>query len=200
MKERGELRRPGMVPPEGQAAVAAALISTGSPKSGEAAWPLVLRPPLSPVQRPAERTLPGVARRRGTPDCVDELLRGAREASISTHGGSLAIAAAAATAAAVSAAIDGKSPRGILEAAERAATLAESRWPGHDAPAFATALRAVHDGLASLPVLRPADVATRWFPNQPPTIVPLALGSPPSSSLRKRPFCWRRTSAATAIR
>lgn len=66
MKERGELRRPGMVPPEGQAAVAAALISTGSPQSGEAAWPLVLRPPLSPVQRPAERTLPGVARRRGT--------------------------------------------------------------------------------------------------------------------------------------
>src|SRR4029434_10105319 len=38
---------------------------------------------------------------------LDELVNAAREASISTHGGSLAIAAAAATAAAVSAAIDG---------------------------------------------------------------------------------------------
>src|SRR6266540_6404649 len=37
---------------------------------------------------------------------AEEVLNGAREASVSTHGGSLAIAAAAATAAAVSAAID----------------------------------------------------------------------------------------------
>src|SRR5204862_8068933 len=44
-----------------------------------------------------------------------ELLSDAREASISTHGGSLAIAAAAATAAAVSAAIDGAAPPGVLE-------------------------------------------------------------------------------------
>ena len=38
---------------------------------------------------------------------LDAVVSGAREASISTHGGSLAIAAAAATAAAVSGAIDG---------------------------------------------------------------------------------------------
>lgn len=109
-------------------------------------------------------------------DCMEDLVNGAREASISTHGGSMAIAAAAATAAAVSAAIDGSSPRGIVGVAERAAALAESHWPSRSAPAFATAIRAVHDGLASLPAVRPGDVAARWFPNQPLTIVPLALG------------------------
>src|SRR2546430_14794303 len=41
---------------------------------------------------------------------AEQLLKGAREASVSTHGGSLAIASAAATAAAVSAAIDEASP------------------------------------------------------------------------------------------
>lgn len=109
-------------------------------------------------------------------DCLDDLVNGAREASISTHGGFLAIAAAAATAAAVSAAVDGVSPRAILGFAERAAALAESRWPGRSSPVFATAIRAVHDGLTSLPEIRPEQVAARWFPDQPLTIVPLALG------------------------
>lgn len=111
-----------------------------------------------------------------TSDSLGELVSGAREASISTHGGSLAIAAAAATAAAVSAAIDAASPPEILELAVRAAAMAESRWPGRSTPIFASAIRAVHDGLASLTALRPAKVAARWFPNQPLTIVPLALG------------------------
>jgi len=107
---------------------------------------------------------------------LDELVNGAREASISTHGGSLAVAAAAATAAAVSAAIDEASPRQVLELAERAAAEAESRWPGRAAPTFAKAIRTVHDDLKHLPPIRPADAAARYFPNQPLTIVPLALG------------------------
>ena len=135
-----------------------------------------------------------------TSDRLDDLVTGAREASVSTHGGSLAIAAAAATAAAVSAAIDGASSHDVLELAERAAAHAESRWPGGPALAFANAIRIVHDDLmrsfggpdkarpadlfggpdkarpADLPVLRPADVASCCFPNQPMTIVPLALG------------------------
>ena len=109
-------------------------------------------------------------------DRLDDLLDGAREASISTHGGPLAIAAAAATAAAVSAALDAAPPHQVLELAERAAAQAESRWPGGSAPAFANAIRAVHDNLTCLPALRPAEVAARCFPNQPLTIVPLALG------------------------
>lgn len=107
---------------------------------------------------------------------LDDLVNGAREASISTHGGSLAIAAAAATAAAVSAAIDAAAPYQVLELAERAAAQAESRWPGRSAPVLANAIRSLHNSLACLPALAPAEMAARWFPNQPMTIVPLALG------------------------
>lgn len=108
---------------------------------------------------------------------LDELVNGAREASISTHGGSLAIAAAAATAAAASAAIDGASPDQIAGLAERAAAQAESRWPGRRSGSdMAHAIRAVHDDLGSLPAFRPADIADRCFPDGPLTIVPLALG------------------------
>ena len=105
----------------------------------------------------------------------DELVSSAREASISTHAGPLAIAAAAATAAAVSAAVDGAPGKEVLRLAERAASQAERRWPGASPPAFAAAVRAVHDDLSRLPVLRADDVAARWFPNRPLTIVPLAL-------------------------
>ena len=111
-----------------------------------------------------------------SPDDLSALVDSAREASISTHGGSLAIAAAAATAAAVSAAIDGASSQQVLSVAEWAAAVAESRWPGNSASSFANAVRAVHDDLTSLPVVRPGDVSARWFPDRPLTIVPLALG------------------------
>lgn len=107
---------------------------------------------------------------------LDQLVGDAREASISTHAGSLAIAAAAATAAAVSSAIEGAAASAIFECAERAATVAEGRWPSGSAPAFANALRSVHDGLTSLDVLKSDALASRWFPNQPLTIVPLAIG------------------------
>ncbi len=106
---------------------------------------------------------------------LDAVVAGAREASIPTHGGSLAIAAAAATAAAVSGAVDGASAQQILRLAEWAAELAESRWPGTGAPAFAGAIRRVHDDLAAMPRIRAGDVAERWFPDRPLTIVPLAL-------------------------
>ena len=107
---------------------------------------------------------------------LDELVNSAREASISTHGGSLAIAAAAATAMAVAAAIDAAPAEQVLELAERAAARAESRWPSLSPPLFAAAVRSVHNDLASLRVLRAEDVAMRCFPNGPLTIVPLALG------------------------
>jgi ADP-ribosylglycohydrolase len=106
---------------------------------------------------------------------LDDLVTGAREASISTHGGSLAIAAAAATAAAVSVAIDGGSSEQVFMLAERAAADAERRWPGSGTPAFAVAMRAVHDDLARLSTLDATAVAARCFPDRPLTIVPLAL-------------------------
>jgi ADP-ribosylglycohydrolase len=109
---------------------------------------------------------------------LEELVNGAREASIPTHGGVLAIAAAAATAAAVSAAIDGASSEQVLGLAERAAAQVEGRCPGAPATAMAmaNAIRTVHDNLTCLPVIRAEDVAASCFPNSPLTIVPLALG------------------------
>ena len=106
---------------------------------------------------------------------LQELVTAAREASISTHGGSLAVAAAAATAAAVSAAIDEASPQLVLEVAARAATLAERQWPGNSLPVFADTILSVRERLYELPALSPTEVATCCFPNQPLTIVPLAL-------------------------
>jgi ADP-ribosylglycohydrolase len=106
---------------------------------------------------------------------LEKLVSGAREASISTHGGSLAIAAAAATAAAVSGAIDGAPSEQVLGLAERAAAQAERPWRGA-APAIAHAIRTVHDDLTRLRAIRAEDVATGCFPNGPLTIVPLAIG------------------------
>src|SRR2546427_2820553 len=82
---------------------------------------------------------------------AEELLNGAREASVSTHGGSLAIAAAAATAAAVSAAIDGASPHEVLEVAERAAAEAERRWRGSPPPPLAGPVRTTLHNIRGLP-------------------------------------------------
>ena len=110
-----------------------------------------------------------------SPASLNLLVGGAREASISTHGGSRATAAAAATAAAVSAAIEGASSREVFALAEWAAAAAESRWPGHSAPAFANALRTAHDDLVAMPAIRASEVAARYVPVSPLTIVPLAL-------------------------
>ncbi len=106
---------------------------------------------------------------------LEEIVAGAREASISTHGGSLAIAAAAATAAAVSAAIDGASPLKIIGVAQHAATQAELQWPGSADATFAEAVRTIHEDLHQWSELHPAEVAARYFPEGPLTIVPLAL-------------------------
>ena len=106
---------------------------------------------------------------------LEELVNGAREASIPTHGGLVAIAAAAATAAAVSAAIDGASSSQVHEHAHRAAIQAERHWPNSGSPSLAHAIRVVHDDLGSLSPPHAEAVATRCFPNTPLTIVPLAL-------------------------
>ena len=103
-----------------------------------------------------------------------DLVAAARESSIPTHGGILAIAAAAATAAAVSAALDGLSPTAIIEVAQRAAAMTERERSG-SAVIFSNAVRAVHQDLTQWRELRAAEVAAKYFPNGPLTIVPLAL-------------------------
>jgi ADP-ribosylglycohydrolase len=109
---------------------------------------------------------------------LDDLVAGAREASISTHGGPFALAAAAATAAAVSAAIDGAEADAIGELAQRAAARAECDRSGSTESVFERAMRTMHADLRERrrrDRLHAADVATTYFPNDPLTIVPLAL-------------------------
>src|SRR5262245_11476728 len=109
------------------------------------------------------------------PDRLDDLVNGAREASIPTHGGLIAIAAAAATAAAVSAAIEEWPADEIITLAESAAAEAERRWPSDDSTRCARSIRSTYDDLKRLPQLWPAEIAARYFPDRPMTIVPLAL-------------------------
>jgi ADP-ribosylglycohydrolase len=106
---------------------------------------------------------------------LDEIVSSAREASIPTHGGPMAIAAAAATAAAVSAAIDGAAPHEVLELAMRAATRAECAQSGSADSRIARAIRAIHDDLRQRHDLEASDVAATHFPDNPLTIVPLAI-------------------------
>lgn len=108
-------------------------------------------------------------------DRVEQIVAAARKASVPTHGGALAIAAAAATAAAVSAAIDGASSFEIIEIAQRAAVLAERNRSGPPTATFAEAIQTISQDLHQWGELRPAEVADRYFPNGPLTIVPLAI-------------------------
>lgn len=108
-------------------------------------------------------------------DRLDDIVAGSREASISTHGGPLALAAAAATAAAVSAAIDGTSPLEILAAAREAAARAERERSGTSDETFAEAIRIMHADVSEWPELHPRDLASKYFPKGPLRIVPLAI-------------------------
>jgi ADP-ribosylglycohydrolase len=106
---------------------------------------------------------------------LDRIVAGAREASISTHGGPLALAASAATAAAVSAAIDGAGAGEIVELAQRAAALAEFERTGSRDAVFAQAIRIIHDDLRRWPEHTADGIAATCFPTDPLTIVPLAI-------------------------
>jgi ADP-ribosylglycohydrolase len=106
---------------------------------------------------------------------LDDLVEGAWHAAIPTHGGSLALAAAAATAAAISASIDGACAPDIVDHAITAAAHAERRWPGRvEGPRFTDAVRTLCDDVRGSDV-NADTLSARHFPNVPLTIVPLAL-------------------------
>jgi len=110
------------------------------------------------------------------PARLDDLVNGAREASISTHGGPVAMAAAAATAAAVSAAVEGWSADDIVAFAETAATEAERRWCCEPSVSLARRLREVHNEMISVPELQSTDIAAGRPSTHALAVVPLALG------------------------
>jgi len=109
------------------------------------------------------------------PERLTDLVAAAREASIPTHGGILAIAAAAATAAAVCAAVDGLSAVEIIDLAQRAAAMAERECTDPPTTSLAEALDAMYRELRKWRALHSAELAATYFPNNPLTIVPLAL-------------------------
>jgi ADP-ribosylglycohydrolase len=112
------------------------------------------------------------------PDRLDELVRGAYESSIPTHGGQLAISAAAAVAGAISAALEGKSAVEVLDFAMQAARRAEAFTTasrGTATPTIAVSIRKMYEDLSTHDTLLADDLAEKYFPNKTETKVPLAI-------------------------
>lgn len=108
---------------------------------------------------------------------LDKLVRGAYESSIPTHCGQLAICAAAAVAAAISAALEGKPASEVLDLAMQAARKAEAFTPASrgKAPNIAASIREMHEDLSTHDTLLVSDLAEKYFPNKPETKIPLAI-------------------------
>jgi ADP-ribosylglycohydrolase len=105
----------------------------------------------------------------------DELIRGAYECAIPTHGGQMAVCAAAAVAGAVSAAIDGRPVDEVLAIAIQASRGAEGLRPSTEA-SIAASIQAIYSDLAKKKHLVADEIASQYFPNKPQYIVPLAIG------------------------
>ena len=106
---------------------------------------------------------------------IDQLIGGAYECAIPTHGGQMAVCAAAAVAAAVSAALDGLPAVEVLSIALKASEAAERLCPSEETPKMADAIRDVYVDLAGRKHLIVDELVERYFPNKPRNIVPLAL-------------------------
>ena len=113
------------------------------------------------------------------PERLDDLLRGAYQSSIPTHGANAAISAAAAVAGAISGALAGKTPAEVLPLATRCARMAEAfvSGPGErNGPTMARWIEKTHADLAARATLDAAEMAETHFPDRPETKVPLAIG------------------------
>ena len=106
---------------------------------------------------------------------IDEIVRGAYECSIPTHGGQSAICAAAALAAAVSASLDGYSRDEVFASAVAAAKEAEALRPQTRPCTIAASLATIYADLANRLPVTPEYIAAHYFPITPETIVPLAI-------------------------
>jgi ADP-ribosylglycohydrolase len=115
---------------------------------------------------------------RYSPNRLEYLVRAARESSIPTHGGQLAICAAAAVAGAVSAALEGWPAGDVLKLAIQAAQEAEeftSPLKGDGTSTIADAISKMHDDLSAHDTLLASELADKYFPDKPETKVPLAI-------------------------
>jgi ADP-ribosylglycohydrolase len=106
---------------------------------------------------------------------LDELVQAAYECAIPTHGGQMAICAAAAVAGAVSAALEGRSSAEVLTIALRACKEAENLRPSGEASTITRSLEEIYSDLASRNHLMVDELAQQYFPNKPQNIVSLAI-------------------------
>ena len=106
---------------------------------------------------------------------LNDLIRGAYECAIPTHGGQLAICAAAAVAGAVSAALEGRPSAEVLTIALNASREAEALRPSAEASTIARSLEGMYSDLARRNHLAVDEVAQQHLPNKPQNIVPLAI-------------------------
>ena len=97
---------------------------------------------------------------------LDEVIRGAYECAIPTHGGRMAVCAAAAVAGAVSAAVEGRPSGEVLAIALRASS---------GAPTLARSLEEIYSDLAARTRVTADELAEWYFPDRTQTIVPLAI-------------------------
>ena len=105
---------------------------------------------------------------------LPELIRGAYECAIPTHGGQMAVCAAAAVAGAVSAALDGCPVGEVLTIAIQASTGAEGLRRCAEA-SIAVFIQEIYSDLAERKHLVVDEIASQYFPNKPQNIVPLAI-------------------------
>lgn len=106
---------------------------------------------------------------------IEELVSSVFEASISTHGGRIAISGACAIAAAVSAAIDGKSPTEIVEYSVLAAKMSEKYRPAASEDNVADIISSVHNDLSNQKTISLEYIKDKYMPWKTPNIVALAI-------------------------
>jgi ADP-ribosylglycohydrolase len=108
-------------------------------------------------------------------DRLDRLIRGANECAIPTHGGQLAICAAAAVACAVSAAIEGAPAAEVMAAAVIASKEAEAFRPAIRASTISASLERIYSDLRTRKRLVADDIAEQYCPDKAENIVPVAI-------------------------
>jgi ADP-ribosylglycohydrolase len=106
---------------------------------------------------------------------LDDISRGAYECAVPTHGGQLAICAAAAVAGAVAAALEGRPTIAVLSAALNAAKQAEAFRPYEQVSTVMQSLETVYSNLARRKDLVVDEIAQQYFPDKTLNIVPLAI-------------------------
>jgi ADP-ribosylglycohydrolase len=109
------------------------------------------------------------------PDRLDRLIRGAYECAVPTHGGQLAICAAAAVAGAVSVAVEGAPATEVMMTVLMASKEAETFRPARRASTISASLERIYSDLRARKQLVVDDIAQEYCPDKTENIVAVAI-------------------------